>query len=87
MVTITFSLDIDEGMKQMLINKLSYLCLDQFEQAPIFSKAHVSSSGSVQKRYKCLLCGRDKFTRKSPHKCAGTGGNVRKRGLKWEEVE
>lgn len=26
----------------------------------------------------CLLCGRDKFTRKSPHKCIG---GFRKRGL------
>ncbi len=30
--------------------------------------------------YKCLLCGRDKFTSKSPHKCRG---GFRKRGLKW----
>lgn len=44
MVTITFSLDIDHGMKQMLINKLSYLCLNEFEQMPKFSKAHVSGN-------------------------------------------
>ena len=30
--------------------------------------------------YKCLLCGRDKFTHKSPHKCIG---GFRKRKLKW----
>tara|TARA_R110002049_G_scaffold143504_2_gene305632 strand:+ start:572 stop:736 length:165 start_codon:yes stop_codon:yes gene_type:complete len=28
----------------------------------------------------CLLCGRDKFIRKTPHKCLG---GYRKRGLKW----
>ena len=31
-------------------------------------------------RYKCLLCGRNKFTRKSPHKCVG---GFRKRGFIW----
>ena len=31
-------------------------------------------------RYRCLLCGRDKFTRKSPHNC--TGG-FRRRNIKW----
>lgn len=31
-------------------------------------------------RYKCLLCGRDKFTRKSPHNCIG---GFRKRNIKW----
>ena len=34
-------------------------------------------------RYKCLLCGRDTFTRKSPHKCVG---GFRKRKIQWEEV-
>ena len=34
-------------------------------------------------RYKCLLCGRDKFTHKTPHKCIG---GFRKRGIKWEEI-
>ena len=28
----------------------------------------------------CLLCGRDKFTNKSPHYCAG---GYRKRKIKW----
>ena len=28
----------------------------------------------------CLLCGRDKFTHKSPHKCRG---GYRKKGIKW----
>jgi len=54
---------------------------------PVLQQTNVSGSSSVQKRYKCLLCGRDKFIRKSPHKCAGTGGNIRKRGIKWVEVE
>lgn len=34
------------------------------------------------KRYRCLLCGRDKFTRKTPHHC-NTG--YRKHNIKWEE--
>lgn len=35
-------------------------------------------------RYRCLLCGRDKFTRKSPHNCIS---GFRKRGIKWETIE
>lgn len=35
-------------------------------------------------RYKCLLCGRNKFTRKSPHHCVG---GFRKRNIKWEIIE
>ena len=31
-------------------------------------------------RFKFTLCGRDKFTRKSPHKCVG---GYRKRKIKW----
>lgn len=34
-------------------------------------------------RYKCLLCGRNKFTKKTPHYCIG---GYRKRGLKWEKI-
>ena len=33
--------------------------------------------------YKCLLCGRDKFTRKSPHNC---GRGYRKHHIKWEAI-
>lgn len=32
-------------------------------------------------RWLCLLCFRDKFTRKSPHCCLN--GQYRKRRLKW----
>ena len=35
------------------------------------------------KRYKCLLCGRDKFTQKQAHICEN---GYRKRGIKWEEI-
>ncbi len=34
-------------------------------------------------RYKCLLCGRDKFISKTAHNCIG---GYRKHGLKWEEI-
>lgn len=34
-------------------------------------------------RYKCLLCGRDKFIKPTPHNCIG---GFRKRGLKWERI-
>lgn len=34
-------------------------------------------------RYKCLLCGRDKFTRKSPHNCVG---GYRKHKIQWQEI-
>ena len=35
------------------------------------------------KRYKCLLCGRDKFIRRTPHNCVS---GYRKRHIKWEEI-
>ena len=35
-------------------------------------------------RYKCLLCGRNKFTKRSPHVCIG---GFRKRGLIWFQFE
>lgn len=41
--------------------------------------ANVVRSG----RWKCLLCGRDKFTHKSPHKCVG---GYRKRKIVWQEL-
>lgn len=34
--------------------------------------------------YKCMLCGRDNFTHKSPHKCVG---GFRKRKIVWQKVE
>ena len=34
-------------------------------------------------RYRCLLCGRDKFTHKTPHNCVG---GYRKRKIKWEPI-
>ncbi len=37
----------------------------------------------VKVTHRCLLCGRDKFTRRTPHIC---GRQRRKRGLKWEII-
>jgi rubrerythrin len=34
-------------------------------------------------KYRCLLCGRDKFTKKSPHKCID---GYRKHNLIFEEI-
>jgi hypothetical protein len=34
-------------------------------------------------KFKCLLCGRDNFDAKQPHRCQG---GFRKRGLKWEMI-
>ncbi len=36
------------------------------------------------KRFRCKLCGRDKFTKRSPHKCRGV---FRKRDIEWEELK
>ena len=41
------------------------------------------NSITPNKRYRCLLCGRDKFTRKSPHQCVG---GFRKRRIRWAIV-
>ena len=38
---------------------------------------------SAKHRYRCLLCGRDRFTDKVPHNCHG---GYRKRGLTWEQL-
>jgi hypothetical protein len=35
-------------------------------------------------RWKYMLCGRDKFTHKSSHKCVG---GYRKRKIVWQEVQ
>jgi len=37
-----------------------------------------------QARWKCMLCGRDRFDRKQPHKCVG---GFRKRRIVWKEVQ
>ena len=34
-------------------------------------------------RYKCLLCGRDKFTQKTSHYCVG---GYRKHKIKWQPI-
>ena len=49
------------------------------EPKPIYHTIDV-----VQRRYQCLLCGRDKFASKSPHLCVS---GYRKHGLKWIELE
>jgi hypothetical protein len=51
---------------------------------PVLQQTHVSGSSSVQKRYKCLLCGRNKFTSRTSHYCVG---GYRKHKIKWAEVE
>jgi len=35
-------------------------------------------------KWKCLLCGRHKFTHKSPHNCVG---GFRKRKIIWQQVQ
>jgi hypothetical protein len=35
-------------------------------------------------KWKCLLCGRDKFTHKSPHYCAD---GYRKHKILWQQIE
>ena len=37
----------------------------------------------IPHRYKCLLCGRDTFTQKSPHCCVG---GYRKHHIKWQII-
>ena len=38
----------------------------------------------MPERWKCLLCGRQKFTHRSPHRCRG---GFRKRRIKWLRLE
>lgn len=56
----------------------------EFFPQPVLLQADVSGSSPDDKRYKCLLCGRDKFTARQPHRCRG---GFRKRGIKWATVE
>ena len=42
-----------------------------------------SVSSRKPDRYKCLLCGRDKFIRKTPHRC---NNGFRKKGIKWQPI-
>ena len=47
---------------------------------------HIVNGSALSKkptRYRCLLCGRDKFTRKSPHNC---NHGFRKRNIKWQPI-
>lgn len=59
--------------------------LSAFDAVTIMRDKHNSRPLEPEKeRWRCLLCGRDKFTAKTPHNC-NTG--YRKRHIKWERVE
>lgn len=53
--------------------------IEAMEEYAALSQPPIIRSG----RWKCMLCGRDKFTHKSPHKCVG---GFRKRKIIWQEV-
>jgi len=40
--------------------------------------------GAISPRWRCLICGRDKFAQKTPHYC---NSGWRKRRLKWEQYD
>lgn len=46
-------------------------------------KAEIERRRKEPKRFKCMLCGRDKFTSKTPHRC---GSNFRKRNIIWQDI-
>lgn len=48
-------------------------------ETKLFALPAVIHSGN----WKCLLCGRDKFTHKTPHKCVG---GYRKRNIIWQKL-
>ena len=50
----------------------------------VFCQWYLRNEPKKIKRYKCLLCGRDKFTKKEPHNC---NNGFRKRHIIWEEIE
>ena len=37
----------------------------------------------MAKKFECVLCGKNKFTRKSAHYCVG---GYRKHKIKWKEI-
>lgn len=61
----------DIGLRLLEIVKMNVN--EQLKQPPIIRIG----------RWKCMLCGRDKFTHKSPHKCVG---GFRKRKIIWQEL-
>jgi hypothetical protein len=52
-----------------------------FHQQPVFE--HTDKVPGAPARWECLLCHRDKFTRRCPHKCVG---GYRKKHLKWRPI-
>jgi hypothetical protein len=67
--------EVDIRKGETLFDDKGYIHLDGYSVKPLPSKADV--------KYKCKLCGRDKFDSKQPHNCIG---GYRKSGLVWEEL-
>lgn len=71
----------------------SEICFTHFEPTDIkyffelfgnmFGITHAIKSAEKIVGYKCLLCGRDKFVRKTPHKCKG---GFRKHNFEWQAI-
>lgn len=54
---------------------------DNMHVSPAIGNTNVVCQGG---KFECLLCGRNKFTRKSPHYCVG---GFRKHHIKWKELK
>ena len=56
---------------------------EYIQDAVKFDKRKVREKPTQPARYRCTLCGRDKFTRRTAHYC---NHGYRKRGIVWEEL-
>lgn len=73
-----------DNIDQITLVKFSGKELFEYVQDAIkFDKHKIREKNVQPARYRCTLCGRDKFTQKTPHYC---GRNYRKRGIVWEEL-
>ena len=64
-----------------MITKEKHLEAQKIVQA--YKLQMLQKDNSHTGKWKCMLCGRDKFTHKRAHKC--TGG-FRKRNIIWKEI-
>lgn len=80
---VDVTVDINEAIIEVL-GEVSEWSSDEKGQA---LHKHIVTNRTLNEkkpvRYRCLLCGRDKFTRKSPHNCKG---GFRKRNIKWQPI-
>jgi hypothetical protein len=74
----------ETGIAPSFANRIPYMDYILWLENKLLSGQYLSEKKSpVSKRFECLLCGRNKFSRKSPHQCVG---GFRKHHIEWKEI-